>query len=472
MSTLNTSAWTGTYGSYSRKFRGYMTYTWEPNYSNTQSKLTISAIGVEKTTSGATTWVNGGANASISMTGQTVQHLSRDLSDDPITFDSSANSKKKLWTISSPLTFYWSRGYADATKTLEFVLGKTGSAWAGDGAGGLSLSVPAKQKYAVTYNANGGSGAPSAQTKWYGETLTLSGTKPTRAGYTFLRWSTNAAGTGTNYSPGTAYTANVALTLYAIWQINTYTVAYNANGGSGSITSQTKTHGTALTLNNGANFTRQYYELTGWNTAANGSGTAYALSGSYTANANATMYAQWHLAYVKPMITDFTAYRTDTNATSEESDDGRCIRLSFGYACGEYQGSAVETTCLIEIDGIEVYNDTLPAASGTFTRYFSPYDESAHTVYVKIYDSHDSTGTVVTTQIATATFPLDFLIGSNDELCMGIMTPAVDGQPLTLAGIVSNGEIIDGHGIVMSEIAGGSTLQTISNSEINALMAT
>lgn len=74
--------------------------------------------------------------------------------------------------------------------------------------------------YAVKYNANGGSGAPAQQTKTYGTTLKLSSTIPTRSGYTFVKWNTNSSGTGTNYASGANYTANAAVTLYAVWQIN------------------------------------------------------------------------------------------------------------------------------------------------------------------------------------------------------------------------------------------------------------
>ena len=71
--------------------------------------------------------------------------------------------------------------------------------------------------YLVSYDANGGSGAPSSQTKTYDKTLTLSTTKPTRTGYTFKNWNTKADGTGTSYSSGASYTANAAVTLYAQW---------------------------------------------------------------------------------------------------------------------------------------------------------------------------------------------------------------------------------------------------------------
>lgn len=85
-----------------------------------------------------------------------------------------------------------------------------------------SITIPAKPSYTVSYNANNGSGAPSAQTKWYGEALTLSTTKPTRQYHKFDGWATSASGaavycTGTNNTSNTSYTANAAVTLYAHW---------------------------------------------------------------------------------------------------------------------------------------------------------------------------------------------------------------------------------------------------------------
>lgn len=72
-------------------------------------------------------------------------------------------------------------------------------------------------EYTITFDANGGSGAPSSQTKAYGVTLTLSSTVPTRTGYTFLGWSTSSIATSATYAAGASYTANAAATLYAVW---------------------------------------------------------------------------------------------------------------------------------------------------------------------------------------------------------------------------------------------------------------
>ena len=184
--------------------------------------------------------------------------------------------------------------------------------------------------YTVAYNANGGSGAPANQAKTYGTALTLSSTKPTRTGYTFLRWNTAANGSGTNYASGASYTANAAVTLYAVWQVNTWTVSYNANSGSGAPANQTKTYDKALTLSS-VRPTRTGYAFLRWNTAADGSGTNYAPGASYTANAAVTLYAIWEI-YIAPMITNLVAYRSDS--TGAQDDDGTYGRVMFNWIEG------------------------------------------------------------------------------------------------------------------------------------------
>ena len=94
----------------------------------------------------------------------------------------------------------------------------------------LSINVPAKPSYAIKYDANGGTGAPGGQTKWYGEDINLQAGKPTRIGYAFKSWNTKKDGTGTNYNPSQKYSTNAGLTLYAIWEpLNKITI-YDDNG--------------------------------------------------------------------------------------------------------------------------------------------------------------------------------------------------------------------------------------------------
>ena len=148
------------------------------------------------------------------------------------------------------------------------------------------------ETFTISYDANGGSGAPDAQTKTYGTNLTLSSTKPTRTGYDFKGWGTSSSTTTVSYAAGGTYTANASATLYAVWSKKTYTVSYDANGGSNAPDSQTKTHGTALTLSS-TKPTRTGYSFQGWGTSASDTSVDYAAGGSYTTDAAIKLYAIW-----------------------------------------------------------------------------------------------------------------------------------------------------------------------------------
>jgi len=89
----------------------------------------------------------------------------------------------------------------------------------GDNGGEIVVPEPNEQAFTVTFDANGGSGTvPTAQTANSGSSITLpSGSGLSRVGYTFAGWNTSAAGTGTNYNAGAAFTVNSNVTLYAKW---------------------------------------------------------------------------------------------------------------------------------------------------------------------------------------------------------------------------------------------------------------
>ncbi len=85
-----------------------------------------------------------------------------------------------------------------------------------------TLSFTFGRVYTVTYNANGGSGAPSSQEKDYGCTLTLTTDEPVRSGHDFEGWATSGSSSTVSYQPGATYTANADLTLYAVWTSNAF----------------------------------------------------------------------------------------------------------------------------------------------------------------------------------------------------------------------------------------------------------
>lgn len=191
-------------------------------------------------------------------------------------------------------TVYWTGTLAAGASITAYVAGYNSGAIVSNSTRSAAKTGPAyTTTYTISYNANGGSGAPGSQTKTYGAALTLSSAVPARTGYSFLGWSTSSTATTATYAAGGSYTANASATLYAVWQLITYAVTFNGNGADGGATaSQRKNYGQTLVLSaNG--FTRTNYTFLYWNTKADGTGTTYAAGANYTTNAALALYAIW-----------------------------------------------------------------------------------------------------------------------------------------------------------------------------------
>ena len=146
--------------------------------------------------------------------------------------------------------------------------------------------------YTVSYDANGGSNAPGTQTKTENIALTLASTIPAREGYTFRGWATTPTATTADYQPGGSYTANAAVTLYAVWEKASYTVSYDANGGTGAPSSQVKKYGETLKLRTKIP-TRSGYDFLGWAESPTATSATYLAGANYSENAGITLYAVW-----------------------------------------------------------------------------------------------------------------------------------------------------------------------------------
>lgn len=272
-----------------------------------------------------------------------------------------------------------------------------------------SITVAKKTSYTVTYNANGGSGAPSSQTKWYGTALTLSSAKPTRTGYAFQGWATSSSGS-VAYAAGASYTANAAVTLYAVWKANTYTVSYNANGGSGAPSSQTKTYGTALTLSS-TKPTRTNYTFLGWGTSKSSTTVSYAAGASYTKNSAITLYAIWQLAYTKPRITKLSAARCNSGGTATES--GLYAKVAFSWATDKTI-SSITIAWSSESGGSGSTTVSASGTSGTVSQVIGSGKlsmDSTYTITVTVADSGGSTPASKT--IGGTVYVFDALSGGN-----------------------------------------------------------
>lgn len=149
--------------------------------------------------------------------------------------------------------------------------------------------------YTLSYDENGGSGSAMADQE--GTTLTVAAntyTAPT--GYAFQKWNTAMNGGGTDYSSGNSITLTEDVTLYAIWQPQTYTVSFDKQSGSDGTNSVTATFDAAMPSITVP--TRTGYTFAGYYTAANGEGTQYydgngSSTNDWTIANNTTLYANW-----------------------------------------------------------------------------------------------------------------------------------------------------------------------------------
>lgn len=334
----------------------------------------------------------------------------------------------------------------------------------------VNFNCPVKTSYTVSYNANYGSGAPGSQVKWYGETLTLTSSKPTRTGYNFSKWFyKNAGDDPVYYNSGASFTENASRTLMALWtqitysitysypiesspasnpgtytiesaaftlknptwtghtftgwtgtglssstktvtiakgstgnrsytanfSVNSYTLTFNANGGSVSPASKSVAYGS----NYGAlpTPTRSGYTFDGWYTAASG-GTK--VSGSTTMGAaNATVHAHWTektatLSYnnggrgTTPSSVTMK-YTTATNAASalsatgytfggwRRSDTGATVAAGGQVKAANVEPSNVTLTGLWQANSYTiVFDKNTSKATGTMANLSMTYDSA------------------------------------------------------------------------------------------------
>lgn len=384
---------------------------------STAGTLYASLRTVEPTNDNSDTWAQMRNNAIGSE--MTITGITTTAAIHSVTFTSSS--------LKANTTYYL---YLYTKSTNDIYTLSTGSA------SNFSCSITyTKKSYTVSYNANGGSGAPDSQTKIYGEALTLSTTKPTKGNgsntvsgsfditgdgnggyfgtttttttkitatttrkdtikYTFSKWKD---GSGNEYSSGGSYTANSAATLTAQYTsttttgtttcsnnaisslatpsranstVATYTITFDANGGScstaslqskktrkytfkgwGSSASTTTTLASNTTYTSATTVyavwgqsdstaaitlptpTRSGYTFVGWATSADATtGT----TGSFTPTATDTLYAIWKQSYS-------TVYYND-NGTAVAccvyyNDNGTAVLCNVYY---NNNGSAVQ----------------------------------------------------------------------------------------------------------------------------------
>ncbi len=147
------------------------------------------------------------------------------------------------------------------------------------------------ETYTISYDANGGSGAPEEQIKNAGVDLQLSDTVPEWEGHVFLGWATSSGAAEAEYQPEGIYSVDADNTLYALWQLATYKITYDANGGTGAPAEEEKTYGQNYIISDVVPVLDDY-DFLGWATSATGAA-VYHAGDSYETDANLELFAAW-----------------------------------------------------------------------------------------------------------------------------------------------------------------------------------
>ena len=232
--------------------------------------------------------------------------------------------------------------------------------------------------YTITYDLNGGDWAsgctPTAVHNSSTAVALPTAADVTRAGYSFLGWNTAADGSGTTLTT----LSNVAqdYVLYAQWfDLSSYYIAFDANGGTGSMATKTLTQDVAQELPANA-FTYSGYIFDSWNTQADGKGITYSdretvKNLTATGETTITLYARWTkgiaLYASKLSTTSFTSDGTVRLLGAWMSEDLRAL----GTKLRDLYWDRSITLDMTYATGITELYEATTAEEGTFYKCFS-----------------------------------------------------------------------------------------------------
>jgi len=176
--------------------------------------------------------------------------------------------------------------------------------------------------YALLYDANGaesGVAPVDAERHYERQQVTVPDSADLeKSGFVFAGWNTRADGKGTNFAPGQTMLASGADTmLYAVWKFGRQTVTYNANGAtSGGVPGDAKPHyqGQTLSVLDSGNLAKGGFSFTGWNTQADGKGTAYTPQQTLTVGSSSiTLFAVWQVSDAAGLLATAKAVRVQVS---------------------------------------------------------------------------------------------------------------------------------------------------------------
>jgi uncharacterized repeat protein (TIGR02543 family) len=246
----------------------------------------------------------------------------------------------------------------------------------------------------ITFNSNVTPAQTASQVVGSGVATPLTPSSFARSGYVFMGWTAAQDGTGTLYADGDSFTTAADVTLYAKWAAGvTNTLTFNANGGTGTMANQTAGTSTAVTPNA---FTRSNFTFIGWNTAANGSGFAYADGAIYSFQEDTTFYAQWQAVVPTYRVTFYGNGAGGGTTASQSASSSTPLNLN-GFTRTGYNFLG--------------WNTNYSSGSATYRdgqNYAFTSDVSLYAIWViqannnLVYDGNSSTGGSTASQTASS----------------------------------------------------------------------
>ena len=296
---------------------------------------------------------------------------------------------------------------------------------------------PATYTFNLAINKNGGDTAPSnvsqsvsSNASSVSVSIAVPSALPTWAGHRFLGYAQAQASNPVSWQPGdvmshafsrvetgtstrthteggityidTIHSAsNQSFTryLFAKWELMTYNVGFDANGGTGAPASLTKTHGTDITLP-ATSPTRTNYNFLGWSTSSTGS-VEYQPGDSFTVDADTTLYAIWALAAATLDSVSDTAIEATGSAawTKVSASHAYKLKLSFGNApLVTVNVAANSESCSFTIPATW-YDYITNATSGMATAILETYTDANYTTLI------GSTSKTFTVSVASSVKP-------------------------------------------------------------------
>ena len=281
-------------------------------------------------------------------------------------------------------------------------------------AGNVTMTANgAANTYYIAYNGNGStSGSMETTTCTYGRSCNLSNLGYGRTGYHFTLWHGSNGGYYSNgQSVSNLTTTNgEIITMYATWVGNTYYIAYDGNGGSGSMSTTTCTYGSNCTLRSNA-FSKTGYSFNGWSGSNGGSySNGQTVSNLTTTNEKIIkMTAKWNVNQYTVTVNKGTGIKSVSGGGTYNYGDNVNLKydLSTGYHFKSWSGDYKKAKFTMPAKDVTI------KANGEANTYTINYDGVSIHFTTCVYDSDCIIGDA--SGIKNGRYEFDYWSGSNGK---------------------------------------------------------